>query len=637
MALVNFTNLDFDQIKTSIRDYLRSNSNFTDYDFEGSNLSVILDVLAYNTYISSYNANMVSNEVFIDSATLRENVVSIARSIGYTPRSRTASKANVSFFVDTSVATSPQKPLTLTLKKGIVSTTSGSFNGISYVYSIPDDITVPVLNGIADFSNINIYEGTYITETYTVNSLNPNQKFILNNSNVDSSLIRVEVRDGSLGPRKKYIQSNNILDINSESRIFFIQEIEDQRYELLFGDGIFGKKLINENIVDISYIITNGESANGVSSFVFNGTIVDNNNFDVTSGISLITANIASNGGKEIESIDSIKKYATRIYAAQNRAVTSSDYEAIIPQIYPEAESVSVFGGEDLDPPQYGKVFITIKPEGGFFVSNNIKDNIKEKLRKYSVAGIIPEILDLKYLSLEINSTIYYNNNDAPSSEYITNIVYNNIKKYINSSELNKYGARFKYSKFLKIIDDSHESITSNITTVQMRRDLRPVLNSSATYEICFGNQFHIKDILGFNIKSSGFTVPGVAETVYMADVPNLDKITGTIVIFRLDSIDRYRIINSNAGTINYQKGEVNLDAINIISTSKSDGGESIIQISAIPESNDVIGLQDLYLNLSINDVTLNVLSDKIASGDDPSGSTYTKTTSYSNGSIIRE
>jgi hypothetical protein len=579
---------------------------------------------------------MISNEVFIDSATLRENVVSIARSIGYTPRSRTASKANVSFFVDTSVATSPQKPLTLTLKKGIVSTTSGSFSGISYVYSIPDDITVPVINGIADFSNIDIYEGTYITETYTVNSLDPNQKFILNNANIDSSLIRVEVRDGSLGPRKKYIQSSNILDINSESKIFFIQEIEDQRYEVIFGDGIFGKKLINENIVDISYVITNGESANGVSSFVFNGTIVDNNNFDVTSGISLISTNIAASGGKEIESVDSIKKYATRIYATQNRAVTSSDYEAIIPQIYPEAESVSVFGGEDLDPPQYGKVFITIKPEGGFFVSNGVKDNIKSALKKYSVAGIVPEILDLKYLSIEIDSTIYYNNNNAPSSDYVSNIVYNNIQKYANSSELNKYGARFKYSKFLGIIDNSHESITSNITTVQMRRDLKPVLNSLATYEICFGNQFHIKNIDGFNIKSSGFYINGIEDPVYLSDVPDVNGITGIINIFRLDSADRYKIVVANAGTINYTKGEVNLDAINILETVINEG-EPIIEISAIPESNDIIGLQDLYLNLSINDVSLEVLADKISSGDDPSGSTYTKTTSYSNGSIIRE
>ena len=636
MALVNFTNLDFDQIKTSIRDYLRSNSNFTDYDFEGSNLSVIIDVLAYNTYISSYNANMVSNEVFIDSATLRENVVSIARSIGYTPRSRTASKANISFFVDTTTSFSPQKALTVTLKKGIVATSAGSFGVENYVYSIPDDITVPVVNGIADFTDVTIYEGTYITNTFTVDSLNPNQKYILDNANIDSSLIRVEVRDGSLGPRKKYIQANNILDINSESRIFFIQEIEDQRYELIFGDGIFGKKLSNENIIDSSYIVTSGEVANGVGAFLFNGTVVDNYGFDITNGISLLTTNTAASGGREIESVDSIKKYSTRIYAAQNRAVTPSDYEAIIPQIYPEAESVSVFGGEDLDPPQYGKVFITIKPEGGFFVSNGVKDNIKSMLKKYSVAGIVPEILDLKYLSIEINSSIYYNNNNAPSSEYVSSIVYNNIQKYANSSELNKYGARFKYSKFLGIIDSSHESITSNITTVQMRRDLKPVLNSLATYEICFGNQFHTKDLAGFNIKSSGFFIDGIEDPVYLADIPDLNNLTGTIAIFRLDSLEQFRIIIENAGTIDYAKGEINLDAINILQTVKSDG-EPIIEISATPESNDIIGLQDLYLNLNISDVTLEVISDKIASGDDPSGSTYTKTTSYSNGSIIRE
>ena len=636
MALVNFTNLDFDQIKTSIRDYLRSNSNFTDYDFEGSNLSVIIDVLAYNTYISSYNANMISNEVFIDSATLRENVVSIARSIGYTPRSRTASKANISFFVDTTTSFSPQKALTVTLKKGIVATSAGSFGVENYVYSIPDDITVPVVNGIADFTDVTIYEGTYITNTFTVDSLNPNQKYILDNANIDISLIRVEVRDGSLGPRKRYIQANNILDINSESRIFFIQEIEDQRYELIFGDGIFGKKLSNENIIDSSYIVTSGEVANGVGAFLFNGTVVDNYGFDITNGISLLTTNTAASGGREIESVDSIKKYSTRIYAAQNRAVTPSDYEAIIPQIYPEAESVSVFGGEDLNPPQYGKVFITIKPEGGFFVSNGVKDNIKSALKKYSVAGIVPEILDLKYLSIEINSSVYYNNSNAPSSDYVSSIVYNNIQRYANSSELNKYGARFKYSKFLGIIDNSHESITSNITTVQMRRDLKPVLNSLATYEICFGNQFHIKDPDGFNIKSSGFYINGIEDPVYMTDLPDLNELTGKISIFRLDSLDGFKVIIDNAGTIDYVKGEINLDAINILNTIKNDG-EPIIEISAVPESNDIIGLQDLYLNLNISDVTLEVISDKISSGDDPSGSTYTKTTSYSNGSIIRE
>lgn len=636
MALVNFTNLDFDQIKTSIKDYLRSNSNFTDYDFEGSNLSVILDILAYNTYISSYNANMISNEVFIDSATLRENVVSIARSVGYVPRSKTASRANVSFFVDLTNSQTIKKSLTLTLKKGIIATSSLSFGGESYVFSIPDDITVPVVNNIAEFNNIEIFEGTYITESYTVNSLDPNQKFILNNANIDSSLIRVEVRDGQLGPRKKYIQSDNILNIDSDSPIFFIQEIEDQRYELLFGDGVFGRKLINGNIVDVSYIITNGDASNGVSSFTFNGTIVDNNNASIVSSISLITTNINSSGGREIESIDSIKKYATRIYSAQNRAVTSGDYEAIISKIYPDLESVSVYGGEDLTPPQYGKVFITIKPKKGFFISNSVKDNIKERLKKYSVAGILPEILDLKYLILEINSTVYYNNNLAPSAEFITSIVTNNISKYAGSSELNKYGARFKYSKFLKIIDDSHESITSNITKVQMRRDLKPVLNSLATYEICFGNQFHISNSSGFNIKSSGFKIPGVAETVYLSDLPNPDGLTGSIFIFKLDPNQTYVVVNSAAGTINYEKGEINLDAVSILETVKNQE-DPVIEISAIPESNDVIGLQDLYLNLSIDNVDLQVLSDRISSGEDLSGSTYIKTTSYNTGLIIRE
>ena len=627
MALVNFTNLDFDQIKTSIRDYLRSNSNFTDYDFEGSNLSVIIDVLAYNTYISSYNANMISNEVFIDSATLRENVVSIARSIGYTPRSRTASKANISFFVDTTTSFSPQKALTVTLKKGIVATSAGSFGVENYVYSIPDDITVPVVNGIADFTDVTIYEGTYITNTFTVDSLNPNQKYILDNANIDSSLIRVEVRDGSLGPRKRYIQANNILDINSESRIFFIQEIEDQRYELIFGDGIFGKKLSNENIIDSSYIVTSGEVANGVGAFLFNGTVVDNYGFDITNGISLLTTNTAASGGREIESVDSIKKYSTRIYAAQNRAVTPSDYEAIIPQIYPEAESVSVFGGEDLDPPQYGKVFITIKPEGGFFVSNGAKDNIKSMLKKYSVAGIVPEILDLKYLSIEINSSIYYNNNNAPSSEYVSSIVYNNIQKYADSSELNKYGTRFKYSKFLGIIDQSHPAITSNITSIQMRRDLRLAVDTFAEYAIDFGNHMHVQSLSGYNIKSSAFRVLDITDDVYLFDEP-IDRRTGTISLYSLQSQGSTTPVvrRRNVGAIDYVKGRITLNPINIVSGKNKDG-QQIMEIFAVPHSNDVIGLQDLYLQLDTSSVEMIV--DEISSGADPSGSTYKSSTSY--------
>jgi len=507
MALVNFTSLDFEDIKTSIKDYIRANSSFTDYDFEGSNLSIIIDTLAYNTYISSYNANMVSNEVFIDSATLRENVISLARNIGYVPRSRQSSTANVSFFIDVSDIT-VNPPLTLSLQKGIICTTSSSFGGQSFVFSIPENITVPVVTGIAFFENIKIYEGSFITESFVVDPSNLDQKYILNNSNIDTNSIRVFVTESDNGNAKiKYNIEENIIGINSKSRIFFIQEIEDQRYELIFGDGNFGKKLNSSDTIEVSYIVTNGESGNGISNFTFSGRVFDNNNSIITSGLSLITTNLNSRNGKEIESVSSIKKYAPRTYSAQNRAVTSRDYESIIPKIYPQTESVSVFGGEELSPPQYGKVFITIKPISGNFLSTGIKQNIKNDLKKYSVAGIVVEILDLKYLHIEIFSDVYYNPNLVRESSSVKTLLTNNIEIYSKSNELNRYGARFKYSNFLRLLDDSNSAITSNITSIQIRRDLKPELNKFTEYEICFGNSFHIKNTNGYNIKTSGIIV----------------------------------------------------------------------------------------------------------------------------------
>jgi hypothetical protein len=635
MALVNFTNLDFDQIKSSIKEYLRSNSNFTDYDFEGSSLSVIIDTLAYNTYISSYNANMVSNEVFIDGATLRENVVSLARNIGYVPRSRTAARANISFFVDTTGFTT--NPITLTLKKGVVSTSTASFGGDSYRFIIANDVTVPVVNGIAFFENLDVYEGTFLTANFTVDANDPNQKFILDNANIDTSLINVSVRNTEASTTsRKFILSNSLFDVTAQSKVFFIQEIEDQRYELIFGDGIFGQKLENSNYIDISYITTSGLSGNGISNFVFNGRIIDNESRVVTSGISLITTNIASQSGKEIESVDSIKKYAPQIYSAQNRAVTASDYEAIIPKIYPETESISVFGGEDLSPPKYGKVFISIKPFNGPYVPEPVKENIQNKLRKYSVAGIVPEFLDLKYIYIEVDSTIYYNTNAAPSADYVKSIVSSNISAYADSTELNRFGARFKYSKFLKIIDDSNVSITSNITKIVMRRDLKPAINQFADYEICYGNAFYAGKRDGYNIKSSGFKISGVSETVYLSDIPNSDNRTGTIFFFNLQSSTQPVIVKKNVGVIDYEKGEIRLNPVNIISSEKFVDGNAVIQISANPKSNDVIGLQDLYLQLDINSSNITMLSDVISSGADTSGSSYLVTSSYTNGDIVR-
>ena len=633
MALVNFADLDFDQIKGSIKDYLRANSDFTDYDFEGSNLSTIIDVLAYNTYITSYNTNMVTNEVFIDSATLRENVVSLARNVGYVPRSRKSARSKISFSVDTSGYTNA--PSSLILKAGTVCTTS-TFGDQSYSFSIPSDITTPVINNIAKFEDIIVYEGAQISQTFTVDAFNPNQRFILDNAGIDTSLIKVNVRsNASASATTTYTLADSLFDLNDKSMVFFIQEVEDERYELIFGDGIFGRKLQEPEFITASYTVSNGKEANNLNSFKFSGSLMDDNDRIVTSGISLITVIESSHSGAPIETIESIKKYGTRIYASRDRAVTSSDYEALIPSIYPETESVAAYGGESLNPPQFGKVFISIKPYNDRYLSNLIKDNIRRKLQKYSVAGIVPEVVDLKYLYVETNSNVYYNPNLAPSANTVKTAVSSNVTTYADSTELNKFGARFKYSQFLNIIDESHQSITSNITTVVMRRDLRAVVNTFADYEICYGNRFHISDHSGYNIKSSGFTVSGISGNVYLMDIPNNDGKTGILNLFKLDSPTQPQIIRRNVGNIDYIKGEILLNPINIISTSINKG-IPLIEIEAVPYSNDIIGLQDLYLQLDTSKAIINMWPDEIASGAEISGTTHQVSSSYSNGVFVR-
>ena len=640
MPLVNFTNLDFEQVKTSLVEYLRSNSNFTDYDFEGSNLSTIIDVLAYNTYITSYNANMVANEVFIDSATLRENIVSLARNIGYLPKSRKAATATVSFFVDTTNI--QPAPASVTLNKGTVAASRGSFAGVSGSFCILDDITVPVVNNTASFNEIPVYEGTFLTKNFTYSSQNPFQRFILPNAGVDTDLMRVSVKTNESSTASvKYALQDSLFYIGSDSKVFYLQEVEDERYELIFGDGIFGKKLEESNYITVDYITTNGDAGNGMSDFSFSGRLTytrDGNDYVIASGISLLTTEFSSRGGSAIESIDSVKKYAPRIYASQNRAVTADDYETLIPsRIYPDTESISVFGGEEVIPPQYGKVFISIKPRFGDFLPNLIKENIKLKLKKYAVSGIVPEILDLKYLYVEVSSRVYYNTNLAPSSAQVSSTVQNNASKYANSTELNKYGARFKYSKFLKIIDDSDASITSNITTVRMRRDLRIAANSIAEYQLGFGNKIQVLNESGYNIKTSAFSVAGIAGNVYLGDVPDSDQLTGSLFLFTLPNVGSRNptIIKRNVGSVDYENGIITINAINI-----SDGlvkdGQPVIEVEAKPSSNDVIGLQDLYLQLDTSKSTFEMVSDQIESGIDPSASNYIVSSSYADGNLVR-
>ncbi len=647
MPFTKFSNLDFDQIKTSIKDYLRANSNFTDFDFEGSNFSVLIDTLAYNTYITAFNSNMVVNESFLDSATVRENVVSLARNIGYVPKSRTASSAVVSFTAQPTTSTS-----TLTLQSGLVCT--GSAGGTSYVFSVPENITASVINGTATFSNITLKEGTFLRKQFTVDG-SLDQRFILDNSFIDTTTIRVYVKSPSnTGLGNLYTLVDNIFEIGSTSETYLIQEVKDEKYEILFGDGRFGKKLENNSIITVTYIITDGKNGNGANAFSFAGTFKNENDAtEIINNTITVTTIQSSQNGSDIESIQSVKSYAPRLYASQYRAVTSRDYESLIKsKIYENAESISVVGGEELSPPQFGKVLISIKPKNGTYVSDFDKQEIKNKLKQYTVAGINPEIIDLKVLYVEIDSSVYYNYSQVGSVEDLKTKVISSLNSYAQSPNLNAFGGRFKYSKVLQVIDNTDAAITSNITKVRLRRDLKALIDAPTQYEICFGNKFHINPE-GKNIKSTGFKIFGEPETVYLTDTPNKDSkgnldcsgkgtisiVKETPVVTGIGTTTTFStlVIVKSAGTVDYSSGEILLNGVTITETSL---GQDIIEIQAFPESNDIIGLKDLYLSFSISKSKINMIKDVIASGDDVSGTMFSTNSyyrsSYSNGELKR-
>ena len=627
MAFTQYTNLDFEQIKASLREYLRSNSNFTDFDFEGSNLSILIDTLAYNSYITNYNANMVANESFIDSATLRENVVALARNIGYVPTSRKASTANISFFVNLGTGTSKSS---LTLRPGLVAV--GDFANTNYTFAIPGEVTSPVVDGIAEFT-VDIKQGTYLTKEFVVDTSQTNQRFILPNSFVDTSTLNVVVKDtASSSTQRKYSLVDNIVGIKTTSEVFLIQEVQDEKYELLFGDGVIGKKLSSGNVVTASYVVCDGPNGNGVSNFAFAGKLVDNDGALVTTGISEITTNQSSRNGAEIENISTIKNLAPRVYASQYRAVTANDYEALIPTIYSNADSVTAYGGEDSTPPQFGKVFISIKPKNGQYVSDFDKRQLLQKLKGYSVAGIRPEFIDLKYLYVELDSTVYYNSNMVSGVANLRSKVISSLNTYASSNDLNKFGGRFKYSKVQKVIDETDTSITSNITKVLMRRNLECDTTNFAQYELCYGNKFHNKRA-GFNIKSTGFVVDGIRGTVYFGDAYETET-TGRLFVFRLTSTGEPEVVVTRAGTVHYDTGEILIDTIRILSTTKAD---NIVEVQAIPDSNDIIGLKDLYVQLSVGNSTITTLEDLLSTGADTSGTRFIQTSSFSNGKYIRQ
>ena len=568
MAFTKFTNLDYDQIRQSIKDYLRANSDFTGFDFDGSNFSVLIDTLAYNAYINSVNANMIVNESFLDAATVRKNVASLAGNIGYLPRSKRSAQAEVYF----SITTASDTP-TLTLKAGLVAV--GQFDGSDYVFSIPEDITATVDElGVAQFGSkeepITIYQGTYLqTEFGFDGSLD--QRFIINNSSMDYNTLTVRIKDANeAGIGKKWNRVSNIVNVRSNSDIYFVNEVEQERYELIFGDGVFGNKLETGQTIVANYIVTDGLDGNGPTSFSFAGSVDNANGATIspTNSVNVWVVQSARNGAN-IESVQSVKYYAPRLYGAQYRAVTTRDYEGIIKQVYPNTESVSIVGGEELDPPQFGNVLISIKPVNGTNVSDFDKKRILEGIKQYAIAGINQQIIDLKILFVELDTAVYYDNTKVNTGDSLKTSVTKALDSYSKSVDLNKFGGRFKYSKVQKVIDDTDIAVTSNITNVIMRRNLAASVNQFAQYELCFGNAFYYK-AEGGNIKSTGFNIFGLNDTVYLTDLPNRDEAgnldgsgLGKIAIISEIVSDtnqyRYTTIADDAGIVDYTKGEVKL------------------------------------------------------------------------------
>ena len=619
MSFNQFTNLDFNDLRSQIKEYLRANSNFTDFDFEGSNFSVLIDTLAYNSYITAYNTSMAVNESFIDSATLRENVVSLARNIGYVPRSTKSATADITFTVDLSGFDARS----VKLKKGVVAL--GGAENSNYIFSIPDDITVtPDTNGIAAFSGIKIHEGNLLKKTFVVDDSQPDAKYILPNRNIDTSTIRVSVTNTAT---EEYSPYTNIFNVSPTTRLFLTQEIDDERYQILFGDNILGKKPENGSTIEVTYLVSSGAAADGARNFTFSGALTYSkagNEYNVSTGISAITTLQAAENGDDIESIDTIKYLAPRVYASQYRAVTANDYASLIPFLYPNIDSVSAYGGEELDPPQYGKVFITVKPKNGEFLSDVAKDSIKNDLKKYTIAGIKQEFLDLKYLYVEYDSTVSYDPSFISSSDDLYSRIVKSIENYSRSSDINSFGGRLKYSKLLSQIDQVDRAITSNITKLVMRRNMVPAYNALANYEVCYANQFHA-DLEGFNIRSTGFTLDGVEGTVYLTDLPDPDGKTGVVQFFTLDDgVVKY--INEDVGKVDYIKGEIIIYPVTITSTAL----ENRIEIEVTPESNDIVAKENLYIVLDTTGKSvLTLKEDLISSGSNRSGVSYNPPSSF--------
>jgi hypothetical protein len=609
------SDFDFDNIKSNLKTFLQDQAEFSDYNFEGSGFSILLDVLAYNTHYLGFNANMLANEVYLDSADIRKNIVSLAKMLGYTPSSVKAPVANITIVVNNATGSS------LTMDKG--TTFTSTVDGTTYQFVTNQASTIAPLDGVYRFSNIIIYEGTLVTFRYTVDSSDVDQKFIIPSVNADTSTLKVTVQNSSVDTTSSvYTLATGVISLDNTSKVYFLQESDTGKFEIYFGDGVLGRKLSDGNIVILEYIVTNKEEANGSSAFTLSSSI------DGFSNVS-ITTNSVAQGGSEAESKESIRFNAPLQYTAQDRAVTSTDYETLVRSIYPNARSVSAWGGEDDETPVYGVVKIAISAASGSTLTDATKNSIITQLKRYNVASVRPQIIDPETTSILLTSNVKYDEKTTTkTADTLRSEIINALITY-NTNTLQQFDSMFRYSKIVQLIDDTDTSVLSNITTLKIRKTFTPLISTSTKYDIYFRNAIynpHVghKSASGGVLESSGFKVPN-DNNIYFLD----DDGSGNVRRYYLVSGVR-TYVNNTQGTINYGTGQITINSLTVASIENIRGASStVIELTILPNSNDIIPVRDQILSIDTANSSITVEADTFVGGSADAGVGYTTSSSY--------
>ena len=615
MAKLEISQLDFDNIKNNLKRYLSNQNQFKDYDFEGSGMAVLLDLLAYNTHYLSYNANVLANEMFIDTADLRNSIVSLAKALGYTPNSPRSPVADINVVVNGATGA------TLTMNAGQQFTTT--VDGVSYNFVTIGTNTISPVDNVYTFSNLKIYEGTYITYNYTVDTSDVDQRFLIQSANADTNTLSVQIQNSATDTTTNtYTKATSITELDSDSKVYFLQESEDGKFEVYFGDGVVGKAVEDGNIVILKYVVTNKTEANGASSFTLSGNI--GGNTDVA-----ITVNSNAANGSEAETNESIKFKAPKSYAAQDRAVTVNDYKVKVEEIYANASSVSAWGGEDNDTPFYGRVYIAIKAASGSTLTDTTKNDIVTQLKKFSVASVTPVIVDPETTNVLLTSTINYDEKQTTkTSDEIKTLITNAVTNY-NTNTLQKFDNVLRYSKLLETIDDADTSILSNITTLKLRKSFTPTLSTSTNYTVNFSNALHNphsghKAAQGGILSSTGFKVSGDSNVYFFDD----DGEGNVRRYYLIGSVRTY--VDNTAGTITYSSGSVAINALTMASIENIRGAAStVIELTVTPESNDIVPVRAQVIDIDVANSTFTVQADTLVGGSANAGIGYTTTSSY--------